>query len=185
MRWVHCVLGHASSSLLQWATVSAWHFRFEDGAAKQTVGKSTMSVENDRLVTVATFVEPNRAHIAKGRLEAEGIQAALDGEHHVGMDWMISNAVGGVKLLVHHRDRETAMRVLKDAPSELQLDLDAEDDTGRTLATCPKCGSSATYAERLNRKLIFVSILLLGVPLPFLTRKSFCQRCEHRWRSSP
>ena len=60
----------------------------------------------DRLVVVATFLDPNQAHVVRSHLEAEGIHAALDGEHHVAADWFISNAIGGVKLLVHERDLE-------------------------------------------------------------------------------
>jgi hypothetical protein len=72
-----------------------------------------MSEDSDRPVVVATFQNPMEASIARSRLEAEGIRAALDGEHHVAMEWWISGAIGGVKLLVRESDLETARRILE------------------------------------------------------------------------
>jgi DNA-directed RNA polymerase subunit M/transcription elongation factor TFIIS len=148
----------------------------------------------DRLVVVATFLEPNEAHIARARLDAEGIQAILDGEHHVAMNWMISNAIGGVKLLVPEPDFEVARGILHEHAPEI-LDEETGDETtaettaettGDTIAetesdSCPSCQSTNVYRERMNRRLVFLSILLLGIPFPFLSRKMVCHRCGHRW----
>lgn len=50
-----------------------------------------------RLVTAARFIYPTAAHIAAGRVEAEGIPVHLDSIHHVSANWLIAHAVGGIR----------------------------------------------------------------------------------------
>lgn len=134
------------------------------------------------LVNVSTFDDPNLAHIARLRLESEGIQAVLDGEHHVAMDWLITNAVGGVKLLVRDSDHGAAIRILNEKrqnTSDNVVDDVAPDENN--LQCCPQCGSQETFRERLKRKWIFLSIMLLGFPIPFLSDILICDSCDHKW----
>ncbi|RJQ49565.1 MAG: hypothetical protein C4528_00130 [Gammaproteobacteria bacterium] len=65
-----------------------------------------------KLVTVATYDLMPYAHIAKGRLEAEGIPAVLADEHLVQADWLYSPAVGGIKLQVEAEFAGRARAVL-------------------------------------------------------------------------
>lgn len=67
---------------------------------------------SDRLVTIATFEAAPRAHVARAVLEDSGIQVFVADEEIVSMDWMLSNAVGGVKLKVRESDAERALAVL-------------------------------------------------------------------------
>ena len=67
---------------------------------------------SDRLVTIATFEIAPRAHVARAALEDAGIQVFVADEEIVGMDWMLSNAVGGVKVKVREADAERALAVL-------------------------------------------------------------------------
>jgi hypothetical protein len=52
------------------------------------------------------------AHIALGRLQAEGIRATLADENLVQTDWLYSIAVGGIKLQVADADAGRARLVL-------------------------------------------------------------------------
>ncbi len=63
-------------------------------------------------VTVATFDFLPDAEIARGRLQAEGIDCALADEHLVQTDWLYSIAVGGIKVQVAPEDAERALAVL-------------------------------------------------------------------------
>lgn len=136
----------------------------------------------DRLAVVATFLESNQAHTARFCLEAEGIRAALDGEHHSAMEGSISNAIGGVKLLVHERDAEAAKQILHASAQVIPDEHTGDDtDTETRTAHCPSCASASVYRERLRRRFIFLSILLLGIPIPFFSRKMTCETCGHRW----
>lgn len=68
--------------------------------------------EPDELVTVATYDKITDAHIALGRLAAEGIKAMLFDEQMVQMDWLYSIALGGIKLRVARSAAGSARRVL-------------------------------------------------------------------------
>jgi hypothetical protein len=48
--------------------------------------------------TVATFSKPEEAHLFRTRLEAAGIPAYVQDEHLIQMDWLYSNAIGGVRV---------------------------------------------------------------------------------------
>lgn len=64
------------------------------------------------MITIATFDTMPDAHIALGRLHAEGIAAHLADEHLVQTDWLYAIAVGGIKLQVAEEDVARATEVL-------------------------------------------------------------------------
>lgn len=72
-------------------------------------------------VTVATFDDMPSAHIALGRLRAEGIEAVLADEHLVQADWLYSLAVGGIKLRVPAAEAARAREALaRDRSGDLE-----------------------------------------------------------------
>ena len=66
----------------------------------------------DELVPIATFVTPAQAAAARCALEAQGIVSFLKDDNLVGMNWLLGNAVGYVKLLVSEADARRARSVL-------------------------------------------------------------------------
>jgi hypothetical protein len=66
-----------------------------------------------RLVTIATFDQAAQARLAQNALREAGIQAAVSDETLIAMDWLLSNAVGGVKVQVREEDAERAVGVLE------------------------------------------------------------------------
>jgi hypothetical protein len=64
------------------------------------------------MVTVATFDTLPQAHIALGRLQAEGIACRLVDEHMGDYGMPASIAVGGIKLQVSAEDLAEALAVL-------------------------------------------------------------------------
>jgi hypothetical protein len=68
-----------------------------------------------RFVTVAAFNEVPKAEIARNILEEAGIRSYLSDSELVAMDWLIANAVGGVKVQVAEEDAERASAALADA----------------------------------------------------------------------
>jgi hypothetical protein len=76
---------------------------------------------NDSLVTIATYSSPLEANLARNCLAESGIEAFLMGEEAVAMAWMLSNAVGGIKLQVAEVDEVKALALLD------SLHDDAED----------------------------------------------------------
>ena len=65
-------------------------------------------MDEEHLVTVGSYTDPIQAHIAGGRLESEGIPVVIADEHLIWGNWMLSNALGGVKLQVPFSRAEQA-----------------------------------------------------------------------------
>jgi len=66
-------------------------------------------------LVVATFALPTEAEMARELLERNGIEALLRDEGLVGVHPWLSNAVGGVKVVVPFEDAERAREILGDA----------------------------------------------------------------------
>jgi len=64
-------------------------------------------------VIAQVFTNYIDANIIAGRLEEEGINSWLKDEYTVTIDPFLTNAVGGIKLMVDERDFEKAVELLK------------------------------------------------------------------------
>ncbi|MBK9250424.1 MAG: DUF2007 domain-containing protein [Proteobacteria bacterium] len=90
--------------------------------------------------TVATYLHPWEAEIARGLLESEGIMAILADENIVRMNWSHALAVGGVRLQVPPESVDAARSVLsRQRAGEFALPL--EEEFGLPPAICKSCGS--------------------------------------------
>ncbi len=74
-------------------------------------------------VIIARYDGMPEAHIAMGRLAAEGIESWLADEHLVQTDWLYSIAVGGIKLQVATEDAAPAIKILETDYSEDIIDV--------------------------------------------------------------
>ena len=70
------------------------------------------------------------AHIMLQRLEGEGIRAHLQNEHTITIDPFLSNAIGGIKLMVYKDQAERAMDLVNEFEKEYEQS-----------GACPACGS--------------------------------------------
>lgn len=68
----------------------------------------TATFDPEQFVTVARFEDPVEAHMAKGMLEAAGLECFLQGENAN----QLLNAAFRTRLLVHRKDEETAREFL-------------------------------------------------------------------------
>jgi Putative prokaryotic signal transducing protein len=99
-------------------------------AKKSLSWQRTMS---DRLVTVATFQDSVAAALAKNFLEHEGIPCVLIDDTTVATDWMLSAAIGGVKLQVAALDLERAeMLLVQIQQIRDEAEEDEDEDEGPT-----------------------------------------------------
>lgn len=64
------------------------------------------------MTTIATFNKPEEAHLLRMRLEAGGIAAFLLDENLVQIDWLLANAIGGVRVQVADEDVAAAHELL-------------------------------------------------------------------------
>jgi hypothetical protein len=62
---------------------------------------------------VATFDDPIRAQMARNFLDEHGVETMLTDEETVATAWQLSNAVGGIKLLVPETDHVLAEQLLR------------------------------------------------------------------------
>ena len=135
------------------------------------------------LITVTTTTDPIQAHIISGRLEAEGLQPSIAFEHHVRMNWFISNALGGIRVQVPPSQQEQALDVVSliNDRSYQQL-LEQEEETRDDLA-CPACGSRDVRRSRFTESLALLVLWFMSLPIPFQTGAYNCQPCKHHWLS--
>lgn len=67
--------------------------------------------------TLATFSKPIDAHLLVSRLQGNGIPAYVRDEHMVTLDWLASNAIGGVKVDVGDEDYDRALELIAAGPA--------------------------------------------------------------------
>jgi predicted RNA-binding Zn-ribbon protein involved in translation (DUF1610 family) len=82
------------------------------------------------LVTVRTFNNSISANLLLAKLRNGGIECYLKDEYTVTTDPFLTNAVGGIKLVVKKEDAPEVFELLR------QLDKDFQNKV-----VCPKCGS--------------------------------------------
>lgn len=103
---------------------------------------------NDNYTLLDVFEFSAEAQVAKSRLEAEGVRMLFMDEKTIDSDPLISQAVGGVKLLVHNDDVMIAKRIY----NEIRTYATDEHDQ---LFRCPNCNSHKVLTAPLQRKNIF------------------------------
>lgn len=99
----------------------------------------------EKFFKIGSFEFTADVQIIKGKLESEGIPVFLRDENTLNSDPLISNAIGGVKLLVYSRDKERALKIYN------EIRAYAIDDYGNPIV-CPNCKAqkSEVYYERKN-----------------------------------
>ena len=63
--------------------------------------------------TIITFTRPQEAYMAKGYLESQGIESFIMDDMTAQVNFLYSNAIGGVKVLVSDADYERGIEILK------------------------------------------------------------------------
>jgi hypothetical protein len=133
-------------------------------------------------VTIATYDDYLSAHFDLRKLEHEEIPCYLADENTVTTQWILNNALGGIKLRVRESDAQEARRILAEKLKEIEADYEI-DSKGPEL-TCINCGSNNTATEKFSRSVVGLSWLFLGFPVPFRFKKdNRCFACGHKWKS--
>ena len=129
------------------------------------------------LVEVRRFRDLLDAEMAKGALDSAGIESFLGDDNMVRMDWFYSNAIGGVKLMVHPQDANAAQHVLdQPIPESIEFAEGEHYEQPR----CPKCGSLNVSYKNIDEATAFGSAAI-GVPLPYTSDRWECNDCEAKW----
>ena len=93
------------------------------------------------LVKLTSFMSVSEAQLVQAVLRQEGIESYLENEGSIGVNWLWSNAIGGVKLLVAHDELEAAAEILESVDTSASEAVSTEDITFE----CEECGKEITF----------------------------------------
>jgi hypothetical protein len=133
----------------------------------------------EKTVVIAEYRDFPQAGLAQSTLEANGVQCFLDNQYMVGVNWLYSTALGGIKLKVHARDVARANEILSSFKPGYVEGVDKEKLAPET--TCPICGSTKITTKNYTRKFAAIS-LLFSLPLFFFLKRNSCKECGHKWK---
>lgn len=133
----------------------------------------------DELITLWRYRDLPEALLAKGKLEASGVEVFLADDNVVRMDWFWSNLIGGVKLQVAAQDRDAAMAILSE---EIPPVLTAEEiGEEYRQPVCPRCGSLDVSFETIDKGVALAALGAVSLPVPIPKYSWKCQDCGARW----
>ena len=124
------------------------------------------------MITIATFSFPHEAHIARAKLESENIPAVVADEHTINMQWLFSNAMGGVRVQVPESFVAQAKQILA---TDFSDSVVAEQ--GQDKLHCPNCGSENVEFIVKGKRIAFLVFLAIHFPLWPFKRKIQCHQC--------
>lgn len=125
-------------------------------------------------------IEANRY---KQVLLENGIQSYIANELTIQSDWLLSNALGGIRLQVFENDLEAASKILEDFENNEDFKLEVEHtiENPDFDFTCPKCGSNHIYRDEKPGGLFGISLLLIGIPIKASSDKYICYYCGNEF----
>ena len=77
--------------------------------------KSEMPEGGGKPVVLRTYRDITEAMVDRTALESAGIQCFLYDDNLIRLDWFVSNAIGGAKLVVSENDAADARKILDEA----------------------------------------------------------------------
>lgn len=125
-------------------------------------------------VVLRSYPNYIEAHIDRGVLEEQGIPCWLKDENTVTIDPILTQAVGGIKLMVGRADAQKAYDILDDLRKEQKQSL-----------ACPVCGSHDIEKVSSPRKamtwLSSITTFFLGDYAIATDKVNHCFACGHEF----
>jgi hypothetical protein len=151
------------------------------GSAALTTLREAASAKTDESGNVPEVLRVYRdmtdALTDRMALEGAGIDCYLFDENMVRLDWLWSNLLGGVKLVVRKKDVEQSERLLgQNGPEKFDWQGAGQYEQPR----CPKCGSRDVNFAGLKRRAAGAG-WFLGLPLAVKMKGWNCNACEYQW----
>jgi hypothetical protein len=129
----------------------------------------------EQLVTVGRYGTPFEANLVKGELEAFEVDAVLADDNAVGINWLWSNMLGGVKVRVPESELDEARLVLS-------LESGEAPEFVESAGICPACGSTNSHAF-VDKRGSFLTWLLIGVPVIPALQRRICDDCGAKFKA--
>ncbi len=117
-------------------------------------------------ITVISFTYPHEAHMAKAKLESEGIDVQITNELTTQVHNFYSNAIGGVEMLVRESDVEKAEIILIKSgyiKEQSNTDNKTHSSLDRFTSKFPLIGN--TVFEFRVIMLIAIILIIVAIPL--------------------
>lgn len=113
---------------------------------------------------VARYTTMGEAESARSALDAAGVEVDVADANVISINWLYSNAVGGVKLVVRDDDLERAFAILstpsREATADEEVTEAAPPQSDDQPAVCPSCGFAKL--TRIPRLKIFAALAVVG-----------------------
>ena len=126
-------------------------------------------------VLLRAYSSSLEANVVRSFLNSKGIETRSRDEHIVNINWLYSNAVGGVKVMVAAGELDRAKALLEEQEGQPNLEVVG--------MPCPKCSSLKTERSfHLRRGVAGLVMALLSVVLPLSqSEKWSCEECGYQW----
>jgi hypothetical protein len=134
------------------------------------------------LVTIATFSFPHEAYLAKAHLDSVGIPSFVADEYTINMYWLLSNAMGGVRLQVPPEFVTQAQEALNE-PAEVAPIPESEMPPEPEPAVCPYCGGVLGPPYVAGKRPAIITWLFLGFPFWPIKKVCKCTACGRTARA--
>ena len=139
--------------------------------------------------TILTFTYPHEAHLAKGYLASEGIETIIKDEVTAQVNNFISNAIGGVKLLIHESDYDQGVEILQKGgyivKTEKQPKAKALEKvyihSKSEINHCPYCHSDNLNKVKKPNLFSLIGLLFFQGFFPISGTSYHCYDCEKDW----
>ena len=126
---------------------------------------------------VTTASQPMEATMIQVALGSHDIDSKLDGEYTIGVDPLLSNAIGGVKVMVAAEDLALAHQILT------ELEQNKKESEALKSRTCPSCGCEKGESMERPNIIGIASVLTLGAfTLLFPWSRYKCPDCGNKWK---
>lgn len=143
--------------------------------------------DTDPYRTVASYDSVMLAHMAAGRLQAEGLDADIADANYVSANWLMANALGGVKIRVPAPQAAAAREILARLDAG-DYALESADTTQASEPAagiaCPACQGAAEPYHGWRWRLSMLLVHAAQLPVPPGDQNVWrCTACGNRWRA--
>lgn len=136
--------------------------------------------QGDAPMVVRRYRDMTQAMTDRMVLETASIDCYLYDENMVRLDWLWSNMLGGLKLVVRQKDAVDAEKLLSGSAIE---SFEVRGVGQYEQEHCPRCGSINVSCDELRKRLA-VAGLWFGLPIAMTQRGWNCHACGHTWEAA-